>query len=415
MTGSAADSRRAAAKRLLPTAGFAALAAFTVARSALRFANSDDFDLALDKWPPPVAWLWAQHNEHRILLPKLLLAWCARHGDFRVGVWLSLALLTAACAWLVTRVERGLVADVLVPALLLCPANNAWHWDVELQFVACAALFVVAFAAALTARGPRDAIILAVASLLLPLTGGNGLVLSGATILAALVLARDRAFDRSTRAIFVAGAILTLALDVAYVHGYRAPPQHEALHATSPAQLVSVAAHLLLAPLGGVAERFVVVAAPLVALAFVAAAVAIARAPRRCVHVCFFAGSLALVATVAAARAGRGWPALELHYASLVAPAYVVAIVALSPLVSSLRAVAIAAAACAAAMCLAYLPTATPESRLNERAFIADCGRASGDVLAARYLPLFYFVDTPDARARVARYVAALDCDALRR
>jgi hypothetical protein len=379
-------------------------------------ANSDDFDLALGKWPPPLAWLWAQHNEHRLALPKLLLSWCARHGDFRGGVWLSLALLTGACAWLVARVDRGRAVSVLVPAVLLCPANNAWHWDIELQFVACAALFVVAFAHALTASRARDAAVVAVASLLLPLTGGNGLVLAGATTLASLVLALDRTLDTTTRAIFAAGVAATLAIGAAYLAGYHAPPQHEALHAASLGQLASVAAHLLVAPLGDVGERFVVVAAPLGALAFIAAAAVSWRAPRRLVFASFFAGSLGLVAVIAAARAGRGWPpGLELHYASLIAPAYVVALVALAPLLARYRVVSLVACAGAAAMCLAYLPTTTLESRLRERAFIADCGRAPADVLAARYLPLFYFVDTPDAHAVVTRYVATLDCDALRR
>ncbi len=410
MTGSAA------AKRFLPTAGFAALAAYTVARAALRFANSDDFDLALGKWPPSLSWLWAQHNEHRLALPKLVLSWCARHGDFRGGVWLSLALLTGACVWLVARVDRGLGVRVLVPAVLLCPANNAWHWDVELQFAACAALFVVAFAQALTATRARDAAVVAVASILLPLTGGNGLVLAGATTLASLVLARDRTLDATTRAIFAAGAVATLATGAAYLVGYHAPPQHEALHAASFAQLASVAAHLLVAPIGGVGERFVVVAAPLVAIAFIVAAAVSWRAPRRLVFASFFAGSLALVAVIAAARAGRGWPpGLELHYASLVAPAYVVALVALAPLGAQHRVVTLVACAGAAAMCLGYVPTTTLESRLRERAFIADCGHAPADVLAARYLPLFYFVDTAEARAVVTRYVATLDCDALRR
>ncbi|HEY2748720.1 MAG TPA: hypothetical protein VGL86_29070 [Polyangia bacterium] len=416
MTGSAAAKQLA--RRLLPSAGFAALAAYTVARAALRFAYSDDFDLALGKWPPPAAWLWAQHNEHRLPLPKLLLAWCARHGDFRVGVGLSLALMTGACAWLVARVDRedrGVAVRVLVPAVLLCPASNAWHWDVELQFVACAALFVVAFAAALTAARARDAVVVALASISLPLTGGNGVVLSVATVLASLALARDGTRDRWARAIFATGAAATLAIDAAYLIGYHAPPQHEALHAASLPQLGSVAAHLLVAPLGALAERAVVIAAPLGALAFAAAVVMIARAPRRFVFACFFAGSLALVAVIAAARAGRGWPpGLELHYAPLIAPAYVVAVVALAPLLAQRRVVALVACTGAVAMCLAYVPTATPESRLRERAFIADCGRAPADLLAARHLPLFYYVDTPAARAVVARYLATLDCDAIR-
>jgi hypothetical protein len=406
----------AAARRFGPTSAFAALAAYTVARTALRFPSSDDFDLAVGKWPPAAAWLWAQHNEHRIALPKLLLAACARHGDFRVGVWLSWALLVGACAWLVARIDRGLAVAVLVPAVLLCPANNVWHWDVELQFAASAALAVVGFTSAVAARDARDAAVVAVASLLLPLTGGNGLVLSGAAVVAALALASDRALPRAARALLVGGAVATVAVGAAYFHGYQAPPAHEALHAASPGQLAAVVAHLLVAPLGGVAARLVIVAAPVVVAALAAAAVAIWRGPRRAVVASFFAGGLALVAAIAAGRAGRGWPpGLEAHYASLVAPLYVVAVVALAPTAGRLRVPTLVACLAAAAMCLAYVPTATPESRLRERAFIADCGSAPADVLAARYLPLFYWVDTPEARRLVTAYVSGLDCAALRR
>jgi hypothetical protein len=417
VTGSAAaEPRLRRLPALAPTALFAALAAYTVARAALRFPYSDDFDLAVDK-TPGWAWLWAQHNEHRIPLPKLLLVACARHGDFRVGVWLSLALMTAAAAWLVVRLGRRLdggarlAVCVLVPAVLLNPANNAWRWDVELQFVTCAALVLVAFVHALDARRAGDAILFAVASLLLPLTGGNGLVLSGATIAAALVLARDRGLAAPTRAIFVAGAVLTLAVDLAYLHGYHAPAQHDAFRAGSLAQLADVAAHLAVAPLGSLAERAAVPVA--IVLGIVAAAIAVAvsaaRTPRRLVLAIFFAGNLAVLVAIAWARAGRGWiVGLEAHYASLVAPAYCVGIVAFASTAIAARArrAVLVVGALAAAMCLAYVPTATPETRRLEHAFIADRGAGVGsDELVARYLRLFYYVDTPESRAVVARYL----------
>ena len=409
---------------MAPTALFAALAAYTVARAALRFPYSDDFDLAVDK-TPTLAWLWAQHNEHRIALPKLVLVACARHGDFRVGVWLSLALLVATSAWLVLRLGRRLDGSarlavcVLVPAVLLNPANNAWRWDVELQFVACAALGLVAFVHALDARHARDAAVFAVASLLLPLTGGNGLVLSGATILAAIVVARDAGLDAPTRAIFVAGAVVTFAVDVAYLHGYRAPAQHETFHAVSLAQLADVAAHLAVAPLGGLAERVAIVAAIVVAVAAVAVAVWAARTPQRLLLAIFFAGNLAVLGAIAWARAGRGWiPGLEAHYASLVAPAYCVGIVAFASTTVAARArrAIVVVGALAVAMCLAYVPTATPETRRLEQAFVADqCAGVANDVLTTRYLRLFYYVDTPESRAVVAAYVSRLRCAELRR
>ncbi|HEX6835612.1 MAG TPA: hypothetical protein VF334_03515, partial [Polyangia bacterium] len=357
MTGSAAASLARGARRLLPTLLFAALAAYTVARSALRFPFADDFDLAVGQWPPSAAWLWAQHNEHRLPLPKLLVAWCARHGDFRVGPWLSLALLTAACAWLVARLgrDRPLVC-VLAPALLLNPESNAWRWDVELQFATCVALVVVALTEALTARRARDAIVLAIASLLLPLTGGNGVLFSGATALAAVVLARDTSLPARARAIFAAAAIGTLAVDAAWLHDWTRPAGDAAIAAGSLAEGAAIAARLAVAPLGSLAERAPVALALAVTVAGLAVA-ATSPIARRAIAALFAAGTLAVLVVIAASRAGRGWiVGLEAHYGLVIAPAYLVAILAARP--SRLEP---AAAALAVIACVAAVPTTTRE------------------------------------------------------
>ena len=400
------------ARRFVPTALVAALAAYTVARAALRFPFADDFDLAVGKWPPAASWLWAQHNEHRLPLAKLLLAACARHGDFRVGPWLSLALLTGACAWLVARLgrERPLLV-LLAPVLLLDPTSNAWRWDAELQGVGCVVLVLVALVHALDARRVRDAIVFAVASLLLPLFGGAGVIFSGATIAAAMVLARDTRLPPRARAIVAAGAIATLAVDAAWLHGWTRPAAHAVYVAGGARALALLAARLLVAPLGALGERAPVPLAVAVALALVAV---VARAGRqRLLLALFLAANAALVAVIAAARAGRGWiVGLEAHYALLVVPAYVVALVA-----AGARAPRLAwlAGALALAACLAAVPTTTRESRLRERTFVADCGTEPPDALAARYLPLFWDADTPRARATVSAWIASLDCAALRR
>lgn len=410
MTGSAAAERTTGA--LAATALLAALAAYTVARCALRFPFADDFDLALDKWPPSAAWLWAQHNEHRLPLVKLLLAACARHGDFRVGVWLSVGIMTTACAWIA---RERLVVAVLVAALLLNPQSNAWRWDVELQSVLGVALFLVAFAHARTARGTRDAFVVAAASLLLPLTGGSGILFSGATIVTAFVLARDRTLPDRARAIFVAGALITIAIDALWLRGWTRPPAHAAYVAHSLSALASIAARLLVAPLGSVAERAPVIVAVVVVVALVAIAIT-TTAERRAVAAIFFGGALAALAAIAIARTGRGWIfGLEAHYGLVIAPLYVVALVA-APRTRASDLVSGAVAALALVACVAAVPTSTRESRLRERALAAECGTMPAEALARRYLPLFYDADTPHARAVVTNYLTRVGCgDALRR
>jgi hypothetical protein len=61
------------------------------------------------------------------------------------------------------------------------------------------------------------------------------------------------------------------------------------------------------------------------------------------------------------------------------------------------------------------VPTSTRESRLRERALVADCGTMPAGALTARYLPLFYDADSPHARAVVTDYLTRLGCDELRR
>jgi hypothetical protein len=329
-----------------------------------------------------------------------------------VGPWLSLALLTAACAWLVARLGRERLALVLVaPALLLDPTSNVWRWDVELQEVGGVVLLLIALVHALAARRVRDAIVFAIASLLLPLFGGAGVIFSGATIAAAIVLARDATRPARARAIFAAGAVATLAVDAVWLHGWTRPAAHAVYVASGAGELGLITARLVVAPLGALGERAPVALAIVVAVATIAA---VARAEaQRALLALFLAADAALVVVIAAARAGRGWiPGLEAHYALLVVPAYVVALVAVGARGPRLAAVA---GALALGACVAAVPTTTRESRLRERAFVADCGTLPPAALTARYLPLFWDADTPRARATVAAWTATLDCAALRR
>ncbi|HEX9102228.1 MAG TPA: hypothetical protein VF997_08500 [Polyangia bacterium] len=138
----------------------AALVALAVVlRGAYRFPFSDDWDLvvplldgerALD-----LSWLWAQHNEHRIPIPKLVLVATdavVGGGDFRGGVVASWAMLCALCALALGAARRHASdapawAGLLLAALVLAPSNNALRWGVESQFVTSALLMTVATAA----------------------------------------------------------------------------------------------------------------------------------------------------------------------------------------------------------------------------------------------------------------------------
>src|SRR5262249_53999768 len=73
------------------------------------------------------SWLWEQHNEHRVPLPKLLLVGLYRLTgyDFRAGVFLNVLALAGLAALLIwtARAVRGRPAcsDAFFPMILL-------HW-----------------------------------------------------------------------------------------------------------------------------------------------------------------------------------------------------------------------------------------------------------------------------------------------
>ena len=138
--------------------------------------------------PDIAAWLWAQHIEHRVPLPKLILLLLLKltGGDFRAGmVFNTLALGALALAMnLVARHLRGgrtSYADAFFPIALLHLGNwesLAWSW--MFQFVAstvlaCTLLLVIVEQQALLR--PRAAVIAGICLVLLPLCGANGLAL----------------------------------------------------------------------------------------------------------------------------------------------------------------------------------------------------------------------------------------------
>ncbi|MCO5170270.1 MAG: hypothetical protein M9894_28375 [Planctomycetes bacterium] len=132
--------------------------------------------------PVTLDWLWSQHNEHRVLLPRLLLL--ALHAvviDFRIPMVFD-ALATAALALaLLVGLERARGAprltDAFVPLALLHlghAVNLLWGWQV--QFYASTLLVGLVLVALLRAADDptRAAVVTGVAALLLPLCGGNG-------------------------------------------------------------------------------------------------------------------------------------------------------------------------------------------------------------------------------------------------
>jgi hypothetical protein len=189
---------------------------------------------------PPVNlhWLWAQHNEHRIPLARLVLL-ALYHGvgpDFRAGMYfncIALALLSAAmvrtAGWVRGRLEYP---DVFFPLALQHPGhcgNILWSWQVGFILSTC---LEGALLLSVVRAGPRvrmrGALGAGMCLLVLPLCGATGLafVPAGAIWLACCGLVSVRAGRGLPGMVMVLLAAAALALTGFYFVGFEQPAHH---------------------------------------------------------------------------------------------------------------------------------------------------------------------------------------------
>lgn len=181
------------------------------------------------------AWLWAQHNEHRLPLPRLLLLGLLRVSDydFRAGMVFNVLALSALAAALVRVAARlrGRTAwtDLCLPVLFLNwghSDNLLWAWQV--QFGMCAVLagaLVVLIAGGTFPWSARRAVVAALCLVGLPLCGGCGLPFAPPLALwfAVMAAAHWRIGARRTGATFAAAAVLAVAITGLYFIDYDRP------------------------------------------------------------------------------------------------------------------------------------------------------------------------------------------------
>ncbi len=138
-------------------------------------------------------WAWSQHNEHRVLLPRLILAGLFRGvaPDFRTGLYFNAGLLSLAAAMMLVLARRirghASLADVVLPLSILTLAQA------EILFIGFALNLVltawISYALIVVfARGsdqsPSTLVVpVGTVLILLPLCGGSGLVMVPALIL----------------------------------------------------------------------------------------------------------------------------------------------------------------------------------------------------------------------------------------
>ncbi|CAN5779509.1 hypothetical protein BH23PLA1_BH23PLA1_40620 [soil metagenome] len=190
--------------------------------------------------PITPAWLWSQHNEHRIPLPRLVLlaAYAVSGNDFRAGMVVSvfaLGMMAASLIGVARQLRKNCrYADALFPLFLMSWGhhnNLLWSWQVAFTV----AMTVLTLLATLIARagpraGPWTWFGIGLALALLPLFGAHGLafVPGVSAWLIGLSIARTISGDPrgwSARLSPMGAALPGLLLTAFYFVGYKRPDE----------------------------------------------------------------------------------------------------------------------------------------------------------------------------------------------
>lgn len=188
-----------------------------------------------------LATLWMQHNEHRLVLPRLVMFALARATQWNTRAEMAASLVVALCilatlALLVRRTVRPL-APALAPWLVVVasllfftPAqweNWTWGWQIQIFLN----VFAVVLGAAAVARWGASRLGIAaivVAAIAGSLSFASGLVLVALVPVAVGVAAaaggERPTFRRLLAVLAVAGGLVAI-----YLHGFEHPVQHPAL------------------------------------------------------------------------------------------------------------------------------------------------------------------------------------------
>ncbi len=219
------------------------------------YADEWEFVPALLGEEPALPWLWQQHNEHRLPLPRAVyLTLFALTHDFRAGMLLQVALLAALALYLMQVADRlrgkPHWADAFFPVSLL----HVGHWENFIMgYQICFVLFAVlatglaVVALRITrANAFRSGVTAGVLLMLLALTGGSGLVVVPPVAAWLVVVAASvwQSGEKGRAALLLLLAALPLAYLGVYAGGYERPPLHP-VPSTDPRAVLRVAGEVL--------------------------------------------------------------------------------------------------------------------------------------------------------------------------
>ncbi len=193
--------------------------------------------------PVTANWLWSQHNEHRVPVPRLILLVLNRIAgiDFRAGMFFNvfaLGVLALAMIVVAGRIRgRMSYSDAFFPLLVLHwgqAANLLWGWQVQfLSSTVLSGLVLLVIVQSGRRVKLHTGLVTGICLLLLPLCGVNGLALVPPLALWLIYLAASQWRSRDPHA--KGKSILTLGLAASalllvglYLVGYEMVPHSPA-------------------------------------------------------------------------------------------------------------------------------------------------------------------------------------------
>ncbi len=204
----------------------------------------DDWDMVptfTGHQPVTLSWLWSQHNEHRVPLPRIISLGLYRFiaHDFRVGMYFNVLVMGILACSMIFAAKRlrgfNSYADAFFPLLLLNwgqGLNFIWSWQLEFfTSTVLAGIVLLLIALSGTELSRRTALGIGICQVLLALCGAHGVALLPAIAVwlccsAVLIIRSDKAQARRNGSLVLGMALLTLMLVPLYFIGYEKVPYH---------------------------------------------------------------------------------------------------------------------------------------------------------------------------------------------
>jgi len=315
-----------------------------------RYPWSDEWEfipMLTGTTPVSLKWLWAQHNEHRIIIPKLVYLFSFNMApDFKVPILLTLIAM-GGCSLVMMIVTQKLnsfnpLLLLVFPMLLLNMTLGYHHWGFHIQFASSTILLCLLLCSIVCTQSSGTpslvglpAIAASAVLLLLPLCGMNGVLPSFVLIPYFLLRGGSEVFHAGTPRSGLWGKVIFLsAVFAALITGMIFVGYHSIPHPWSDPdlfQFVAAVMHVFSAPLSfgpaGLIAGVIIFFLALLVVAQTLKQIRHNRSDGRKIDWCkgdllvFVIAMLILALGLGWGRGGRGWPhEIDGHYSLLMVP-----------------------------------------------------------------------------------------------